>query len=204
MVQVTLPEVRESVHLVYPSRPTPREFYDFCQANPDVWCELTEEGEIVVMPPAGTESGFRSGEIFFQLALWARQAGGRVTDASAGFALPDGSVRAPDAAWIDERRIQALGPARKDPYLPLAPDFIVEVMSASDRLPDAQAKMRMWIRNGVQLGWLIDPFERRVFIYRNWIPETAQVEILFQPESVRADGPVDGFVLELRRIWEGL
>jgi Uma2 family endonuclease len=115
-LQVTLPEIRLPVQVVYPSRLTPAEFYEFCEANPDVWCELTDEGKIVVTPPAGTESGLRSGEILFQLALWARQSGGRVTDASAGFALPDGSVRAPDAAWIDEQRLIALGPSRKDPY----------------------------------------------------------------------------------------
>ncbi len=204
MVQLMLPETDAQLHLVYPNKPkmTPDEFFAFCQANPDLWLELSSDGEIIVMPPAGTAASFRSGEVFRRLANWAEEhGGGWATDASGGFALPDGSVRAPDAAWIDAKRLTGLDKAFRERYVPLAPDFVIEVMSPSDRLPEAQAKMRNWMANGVRLGWLIQPDARTVFIYRNAGDEP---DTLREAISVVGDGPVAGFVLPLERVWHNL
>ncbi len=202
-MQLTLPEPDVQVHLVYPHKPkmTPEEFYNFCQANPNVWFELTAEGEIIVKPPAGTASGFRRGEVFRRLANWADECGGRAVNASGGFLLPDGSVRAPGAAWICSARLATLSRAFRERYVPLAPDFVVEVMSPSDRLPDAKEKMRMWVSNGVQLGWLIQPDQRTVFVYRN---DSDDPEVHQDVASIRGDGPVEGFVLNLEKVWEDL
>lgn len=204
MVQLMLPETDAHLHLVYPDKPkmTPDEFYEFCQANPDLWLELSSDGEIIVMPPAGTAASFRSLEVARRLANWAEEhGGGRANDASGGFALPDGSVRAPDAAWIESKRLAVLDRTFRDRYVPLAPDFVIEVMSPSDRLPEAQAKMRNWMANGARLGWLIQPDARTVFVYRNAGDEP---ETLRDAMSVVGEGPVAGFVLPLERVWQSL
>jgi Uma2 family endonuclease len=204
MVHLILPEKDdEQIQIAFPASPrmTADEFYDLCQANPDLWFELTREGKVIVMPPAGSEAGYRSGEVSRRLGNWAEVQGGRVFDSSAGFQLPDGSIRAPDACWISDERLAPLTRAQKSKFIPLAPDFIVEVMSPSDRLADARNKMEDWMRNGVALGWLINPYQREVHVYR---PGASDPEVLHGPDSVGGEGPVEGFVLHCQPIWDGL
>jgi len=150
------------------SRPlTPDEFFDFCAANPELRVELSPEGSIHFMPPYGLESDDASAEVFYQLAAWAKADGrGRANGSSAGFTLPDGSVLSPDASWTLNSRRNAIPREQRRRFPRLVPDFVVEVMSPSDRLADAQDKMRAWMANGAQLGWLLDMDRDTVHVYR--------------------------------------
>jgi Uma2 family endonuclease len=180
---------------------TDEEFAAFCSEHPDLFFETTATGDLIVMPPNYTLTGIRNGEILRQLGDWATQSqSGIVSDSSTGFVLPNGARRAPDAAWTSRARIAALDPAEVERYWHLTPDFVIELRSHSDRLPVLQAKMREWIENGAALAWLIDPERRAVEIYR-----PAQTpEVFDNPSSIHGDGPVAGFKLELRRVWEPL
>ena len=177
---------------------TDEEFLRFCAANEPMRVEREANGEIVVMSPAGFGTGRINSRITRCLDEWAEADGrGAVTDSNAGYALPDGSVRAPDAAWISMRRLESLSEEQKTGFPPVCPDFIIELRSPSDKLPDLQEKMKQWIANGVEVGWLIDPKEKSVTIYR----PGEQPEVLAQPTSVQGTGPIAGFELVLARIW---
>jgi Uma2 family endonuclease len=177
---------------------TDEEFLRFCAANEPMRVEREANGEIVVMSPAGFGTGRINSRITRCLDEWAEADGrGAVTDSNAGYALPDGSVRAPDAAWISMRRLESLSEEQKTGFPPVCPDFIIELRSPSDKLPDLQEKMKQWIANGVEVGWLIDPKEKAVTIYR----PGDQTEHLAQPTSVQGTGPIAGFELVLARIW---
>jgi Uma2 family endonuclease len=173
----------------------------FCRANPDLRVERTAEGEIVLMAPAGAESSYRSLDVASQLRAWARSdRRGRAFDSSIEFILPDGSALCPDAAWVSDESLSRLTPRQRKEFLHLAPAFIVEVMSPSDRLKSAKAKMEQWISNGVQLAWLIDGDAKTVHIYRQGFAPKTRKNIL----ELAGDGPIDGFVLDLKDIWKGL
>ncbi len=176
------------------------QFAAFCAEHSDLRFEINAEGELLVMAPANSKTGARNSWINLQLGAWAEREGrGRVFDSSAGFVLPSGALLSPDAAWIAHERIDAIDPANQDSFLRLCPDFLIELRSPSDRLAPLREKMKEWIGNGAQLGWLIDPETRSVEIYR---PGRAP-EILVDPPSVAGEGPVVGFVLPLgRRLWE--
>ncbi|MBI3756845.1 MAG: Uma2 family endonuclease [Deltaproteobacteria bacterium] len=177
---------------------TDDQFFEFCQLNRDLRIERTTEGELEIMPPAGWKTGERNSEIGMQLRLWAKQDGkGAVTDSSAGFKLPNGATRSPDAAWILYTRLAAMTEEQKGKFLPLCPDFVIELRSPTDSLRVLQAKMREYIDNGVQLGFLIDPQQKQVYVYRPHQP----VEILENPETLSGDPLLPGFVLDLREIW---
>ncbi|CAN5728497.1 Uma2 family endonuclease [soil metagenome] len=142
------------------------EFYRLCQANPDLRLELTAEGHLILMPPTGWETGNRNFDLAQQFGNWVKRDGsGLGFDSSTGFRLPNGAIRSPDVAWVLKSRIEALSP---DPnkFLPLCPDFAVELQSASDTLSVLQAKMQMYLNNGLALGWLISPQDKIVEIYR--------------------------------------
>ncbi|WP_121970929.1 Uma2 family endonuclease [Leptolyngbya sp. BC1307] len=142
------------------------EFYRLCQANPDLRLELTAEGHLILMPPTGWETGNRNFDLAQQFGNWVKRDGsGLGFDSSTGFRLPNGAIRSPDVAWVLKSRIEALSP---DPnkFLPLCPDFAVELQSASDTLSVLQAKMQMYLNNGLTLGWLISPQDKIVEIYR--------------------------------------
>lgn len=141
-------------------------FYDFCRLNEELKLEQNPDGTIVVMPSTGGKTGNRNLKIASRLDLWTESYGGIGFDSSTAFKLPNGATRSPDAAWISDERWAALTDKRREKFPPLAPDFVVELMSASDPLPKAKEKMREYIDNGVQLGWLIDPVRQEVFIYR--------------------------------------
>jgi Uma2 family endonuclease len=177
------------------------EYFEFCAENRDKRIERTAQGDIIIMPPAGVESSFRNNEISAELRDWARKDGrGRAFDSSAEFILPSGAAYSPDAAWISSARLNKLTKAQKRKFAPLCPEFVIELMSPSDRLSKAKAKMREWIENGAELAWLLDPDHRTAYIYR---PDR-EPEMLIDPKSLTGEGPVAGFVLDLESIWAGL
>lgn len=178
------------------------QFAEFCAEHPELFFEMTADGELIVMPPAFSLTGIRNGEIGRQLGNWSIEDGkGQFTDSSAGFVLPNGARRAPDAAWTAKDRLRQLVESEQfEKFWHLAPDFVIELRSTTDRLPVLRAKMREWIDNGAQLAWLIDPERRAVEIFRpNQDPET-----LLDSESVSGEGALSGFTLKLARIWNPL
>ena len=175
---------------------TEAQFLALSEKFPEAILEYTADGEVIIMPGTDPESGARGVDVVVQLSSWARAQGhGMVTGPDASFLLPDGSRRSPDAAWLDLARWKAA--KRPDTRFPIfVPEFVVEVRSPEQRARGQREKMEEYIANGVKLGWLIDPIERTVTIYR---PGQAP-EVLSNPASVPGEGPVAGFVLELDRI----
>lgn len=199
----TSPADVEYAPLVVHLRPvvdmTDDELLKFCSINRDLRIERSADGDLIIMAPAGARSGARNAEITSQLVQWARRDGqGVAFDSSAGFRLPNGAVRAPDAAWVRRTRLDVLDEETKDRFLPLCPDFVIELRSPSDTLKTVQDKMEEYRTNGAQLGWLIDPLTRRVHVYR---PDDPPME-LANPVEVSAEPVLPGFVLSLTAIWE--
>lgn len=175
------------------------DFYNLCQANPDLKLERTAAGELVVMPPTGGEGGKGEADLIVDLGIWNRQTQlGVVFSSSTGFKLPLGADRSPDAAWVVRSRWEALTCGERRKFPPLAPDFVIELRSATDELEPLQAKMQEYIDNGVQLGWLINPQQRQVEVYRQGEPK----QILDSPSSLSGEDVLPGFVLDLNRIFE--
>jgi len=166
----------------------------------DPWrVERDADGDLIMMTPVNSRGGALEGDVYAELAFWARADGrGEVFGPSAGFRLQDTSVRAADAAWMSLARWNALTPEQQQSFAPICPEFIIEVRCKSDRLATLEAKMEMWIANGAELAWLIDPLRRAVAIYR---PGDAP-ELLHDPTSVQGTGPVADFELILSRIWQ--
>ena len=177
---------------------TDDEFFEFCQINSELRIERNKSGELLIMPPTGSETGNRSGSVFGELYIWAGQDGtGICFDSSTGFKLSMGD-KSPDASWIKLERWNALSPEQQDKFAPIGPDFVVELRSASDNLKPLQEKMQEYMREpGVQLGWLIDCKNPRVYIYRPGLPE----ECLENPATVSGDPVLPGFVLNMSKIW---
>jgi Uma2 family endonuclease len=174
------------------------QFFRLCQINSELWIERNAKGELSIMPPAGSATGDRNSEINMQLRVWAKQDGsGLAFDSSAGFTLPNGAVRAPDAAWIARSRWEHIPPDQRERFAPICPDFVLELRSPSDVLSTLQDKLAEYIANGARLGWLLDPGPRHVYIYR---PD-APVDRLEDQESISGDPVLSGFVLDLREIW---
>ena len=196
----TTPEMPSLVmHAYVEAEMTADEFFEFCQLNRDFRIERTAEGEIIMRSPAGGETGNRNAALTAALFVWAKQHGrGVAFDSSTGFILPNGAMRAPDAAWVDRSRLQQLTSEQKRKFLPLCPDFVIELLSPTDRLQGMQTKMEEYREHGVQLGWLIDPSERQVFIYR----PRHEVVLLPNPARIMGDPELAGFTLDLTEIWE--
>jgi len=177
---------------------TDEEFFLFCQANRELRIERTARGEIIMMAPAGGETGGRNANLVTDLGNWARaNKQGVVFNSSTGFDLPNGAMRSPDAAWVRRERLAQLTADQKRKFLPLCPDFIAELRSATDSLRATQAKIAEWIANGVQLGWLLDPTERSVHVYRPGHPP----EKLQNSATISGEPVLPGFVLDLAAIW---
>lgn len=175
-----------------------QQFYEFCRTNPDLRIERNASGEIIVMPPAFSDTGNRNGRIFGQLYIWSETDGsGEAFDSSSGFTLPNGATRSPDAAWILAERWQGLTPAQQASFAPIVPDFVVELSASSDTLTSLQEKMEEYIANGVRLGLLIDRKKHQVYVYRP--KQTAQ--ILENPESVSCDPELSEFKLKMAKSW---
>jgi Uma2 family endonuclease len=178
---------------------TDDQLFALCQINQELWIERTAEGDLVIMPPEGGEAGSRGANLVTLLTQWAWQDGTGVTfGSSGGFILPNGAMRAPDAAWVRRSRLATLTPEQKQTFLPLCPDFVVEIRSPSDRLSTVQAKLQEYLDNGARLGWLFDPPNRVVYVYRPNQP----VERLDNPTTISGESVLPGFVLDLQRIWE--
>jgi Uma2 family endonuclease len=177
---------------------TDEELWRFCAENEFLRVEREANGELIVMSPTGLEGSSWNSDILTDLNVWARHDGrGKVFDSNGGFTLPDGSMRAPDAAWVSWGRWNALPREEQKLFGHIVPEFIIELRSESDRLPDLKAKMQLWIDNGVHIGWLIDPYEKAITIYR----AGAEPEVHANPTSVQGTGPIAGFELVLSRIW---
>jgi Uma2 family endonuclease len=199
-MQVTLPE--SPAYAIRRERPMDDdEFYDFCVENPDLRIEREASGDIIIMPPSGGETSWRNSHLTYQLTAWSiRDGRGQPFDSNSEFILPNRAARGPDGAWVLKSRLATLSKKQKERFIPLCPDFVVELMSPSDRLNQAKAKMCEWIENGAALGWLIDAKRRTVHIYR----PGREPEQIVNADHVDGERPVEGFRLELGVIWREL
>ena len=168
---------------------TDEQFHELCEQYENYRVEYTAEGDLLVMPPTDPETSARNLEIAAQLMIWARGKDGLATESSAGYRLPNGARLSPDAAWISRGRLR---------QKPSCPEFVVELLSPSDRPATVRAKMQEWIDNGALLGWMIDPKKQSVTLYRPGQEPETRTGI----RQLAGEGPVDGFVLELERIWQ--
>jgi Uma2 family endonuclease len=173
------------------------ELLAFSLRNRPLRIERNSMGELEIMTPIGGKGSRGESYIIRELDFWAEKNGGASFSSNGGFSLPDGSMHSADAAWVSDERWNALSDDQQASYPPLCPDFVVELRSLTDRRTTIEAKMEMWIANGAQLAWMIDPFAATVSIYR---PGVA-VEVLSRPEWVEADSVVSGFRLETSRLW---
>lgn len=172
-------------------------FFHVAQLNQDLRMELSAQGDLIVMPPAGGNTSSRNSKLNYHFEAWNRQEErGTVFDSSGGFILANGAVRSPDISWVSEERLAELTDAQREKFLPLCPEFVLELRSPSDRLSATKEKMQEYMENSAELGWLIDPQEQRVHIYT---PDN--VEVLEHPQEVVGTGVLEGFRLEMEEIW---
>ncbi|HEY6412593.1 MAG TPA: Uma2 family endonuclease [Edaphobacter sp.] len=175
------------------------ELMRFCAANDALRVERDANGELIVMTPAGGRTGKKHTDVIIDLGVWNRQHDrGIVFESNTGFILPDGSMLSPDAGWIERRRWEALSDRDQERFMPLCPDFVIELRSPSDSLNVLKEKMEQWIANGAQLAWLIDPIDQEVSIYR----AGESPEVHHHPTSVYGDGVMAGFEMVMARIWD--
>ena len=176
---------------------TDDEYYEFCRKHEDLNLETNKDGDLIIMPPTGGETGSRNAEITIQLGIWAKKNGtGKIFDSSTEFELPSGAKKSPDGAWILKERYNSLTKKQREKFPPICPDFVIELRSNSDRLKPLQEKMAEYIENGVRLGWLIDPYKKQVHVYR----KNGEIEILDEPKTVSGEDVLENFVLDLEEI----
>lgn len=177
---------------------TSEDFFQLCQENSELKLERTAQGELIIMPPTGGETGKRNSSFIAQLWLWNEQTQlGEVFDSSTGFSLPNGADRSPDAAWIEKSRWEALTPSQREKFIPLCPDFVIELLSPTDSLKKTGEKMQEYKDNGCRLGWLINPKKEEVEIYRI----NKNVEIISRPQTLSGEDVLPGLILNLAKIW---
>ncbi|MEG3894314.1 MULTISPECIES: Uma2 family endonuclease [unclassified Microcoleus] len=177
---------------------TSEQFYLLCEENPELKLERSANGELIVMPPTGGETGKSNSKFNLQIGLWNEQTGlGEAFDSSTGFTLPNGADRSPDASWVEKSRWEALTTQQREKFIPLCPDFAVEILSPTDSLKKTQEKMQEYRENGCRLGWLINRKKREVEIYR----PGQDVEFLQSPLTLSGENVLPGFVLNLQKIW---
>ncbi len=173
------------------------QFFELCQKNRDYRFERTGSGDLLIMPPTGSETGRRNVKVTTQLEIWNRQYKlGVVFDSSTGFKLPNGADRSPDASWIKKERWDTLTSEEKETFAPICPDFVVELRSKNDSLKELEQKMQEYMDNGARLGWLLDRKNQRVAIYR----QGKDVEIIQSPATLSGEDVLPGFVLDLTDI----
>lgn len=202
-MRIELPELEQPAKLIFDAdqQLTDDQYFEFCMANRNVRFERTAAGEIIIVPPAGLESEYRSCDLAGQLRNWAKASKqGIALTSNAEFILPSGAAYSPDAAFLSNKKLSKLTRKQRQSFPPVAPDFVIEVMSPSDRLKSAQEKMKNWIENGVPLGWLADGKRKTVWIYRPDQEPEARVKVL----KLAGEGPVDGFVADFTDVWKGL
>lgn len=176
------------------------QFFLFCQANREVRIERSAEGDLIIRALSGGAKGWMNAGLLASLYAWAKlDETGLVFGSSAGFRFPNGAVRSPDAAWVRRERLAGLMRRQWQRFLPLCPDFVIELRSPSDPLPPLQGKMEEYVAQGALLGWLIDPERQVVEVYRPNLPPT----ILDQPTLIGGDPDLPGFSLNLIPIWQG-
>jgi len=174
------------------------QFFTLCQQNPDLKIERSGQGELIIMPPTGGETGRKNATLIARLVMWNETYNlGVVFDSSSCFRLPKGGDRSPDVSWLKKERWDSLTPEQQRKFPPLCPDFVLELLSPSDNLSLTQAKMQEYQANGVQLGWLLNPQDQQVEIYRLGCP----VEILFRPRELSGENVLPNFVLNLAWFW---
>ncbi|TVP67179.1 MAG: Uma2 family endonuclease [Nodularia sp. (in: Bacteria)] len=174
------------------------QFIDLALANRDLQLERSATGELIIMPPTGSDTGNKNLDMEGQLWLWNRQSKlGQAFNSSTGFHLPNGANRSPDAAWVRQERWNALTLEQQETFAPICPDFVLELRSKTNSLEKLQAKMKEYIENGACLGWLIDRQNQRVEIYR----PGRDVEVLNHPVSLSGEDVLPGFVLDLTEVW---
>jgi len=177
---------------------TDEQFFMLCQDNPDLRFERSADGELIIMPPTGGITGDRNSDLNYQLRGWSRKNKlGKTFDSSTGFKLPNGANRSPDASWVKMEHWNTLTEDEKEKYIPLCPDFAVELMSPSDTLEKTRTQMREYMENGASLGWLINRKQQQIEIYR----PNQKVEILNFPQTLSGEDILPGFVLDLTEIW---
>jgi len=177
---------------------TEEQFYQLCVDNRDLRLERNAQGELIIMSPTGGETSIRNADLTFQVFSWNQKRQlGTVFDSSGGFTLPNGAVRAPDVSWVEKSRWEVLSPEQREKFLPLCPDFALELMSPSDTLTEVREKMQEYRANGCRLGWLINPKKREVEIYRLG----QDVEVLKSPKTLSGEDVLPEFVLDLGEIW---
>lgn len=177
---------------------TDDQFYQLCQDNEDLRLELTAAGELIIMAPTGGSTGSRNATITARVTVWAEKDGtGLSFDSSTMFILPNGAKRSPDAAWVRRGRWEALTEDERESFVPLCPDFVLELRSRTDSIRFLQAKMQEYLDNGALLGFLIDSKSERVYVYRPNHP----VECIDDAKTVSGDPVLPGFVLDLKDIW---
>lgn len=177
---------------------TDEQFYQLCQVNENLRFERTATGKLIIMSPAGGETGNRNGRVIQQLFNWTDTNNiGIAFDSATGFKLPNGADRSPDAAWVKQERWDTLTPEQKEKFIPLCPDFVIELLSPSDSLKVIQEKMKEYQDNGTRLGWLINRKSRQVEIYRL----DQEVEVIESAATLSGENVLPGFVLKLEPIW---
>jgi Uma2 family endonuclease len=177
------------------------QFFQFCQLNRDLRIERNAEGDLIIMPPAGGSTGRGNAELIYLFEDWSRRDGaGRIFDSSTGFKLPNGATRSPDVSWVRNERLDRVSDEEWKKFLPLCPDFVLELRSPSDTLRGIQEKMEEYMANGASLGWLLDAPALQVHIYR---PEEAP-ERIENPRELSGDPLLRGFVLDVRQVWAAM
>jgi len=178
---------------------TDDEFAAFCAEHPDLNFEMTADGELIVMAPTYSDTSAGNSDIAVQLGTWAKKdRRGTCCDSSGGFVLPNGARRSPDASWTLKSRVRQLGAKKRKAFWHLCPDFVIEIKSDSDRLKTLQKKMLEYLEQGAQLGWLINPEDKTVEIYR----PGGEVEKRADIVTLAGEGPVAGFALDLTYVWD--
>ena len=199
MTQVNLPQaIAVNIPPTLTLTLTHEQFVELAIANRDLQLERTATGELILMPPTGGETGNRNLDMEGQLWLWNRQTRlGKAFNSSTGFHLPNGADRSPDAAWVRQDRWDALSPEERKSFVPICPDFVLELRSESDNIKPLRTKMREYMENGARLGWLIDRKNTKVEIYR----QGQDVEVLDNPVTLSGEDVLLGFVLDLTEVW---
>jgi Uma2 family endonuclease len=176
---------------------TREQFYQLCKDNPDLKLERNAQGELIIMPPTGGETGKTNSTINAQVWFWNNQTNsGEVFDSSTGFTLPNSADRSPDVSWVEKSRWDALSQEQKEKFIPLCPDFVIEILSPNDSLTKTQNKMQEYMENGCRLGWLINKKKQEVEIYR----PGQEVEVLKSPQTLSGKNVLPGFVLNMLKI----
>lgn len=177
---------------------TDKQFENLCRNNRDMKFELTQKGDLLIMPPTSPEAGWKNSELTTEVTIWSRKDDtGIVFDSSTMFTLPNGAKRSPDVSWMTKEKYNTLSDDEKQTFSKIVPDFVIELCSPTDNLKPIQNKMKEYIENGVKLGWLIDPKEKKVHIYR----ENGEIEILENPKTISGEGVLKNFNLDVGQIW---